>query len=74
MQSFPQFPQKCHSLLCKYLTPEVFEKLKDVKTANEFTLAQAINSGVHSSHHSLTPSFKTTTVSARTIHTKVTWM
>lgn len=46
MQGFPHFPQKCHSLLCKYLTPEVFEKLKDVKTSSGFTLAQAINSGV----------------------------
>jgi len=46
MQSFPKFPKECHSLLCKYLTPEVFEKLKDTTTVNGFTLEQAINSGV----------------------------
>ena len=46
MQSFPQFPKECHSLLCRYLTPEIFEKLKDAKTANSFSLSQAINSGV----------------------------
>jgi len=33
-------------MLCKYLTPEVFDRLKDLKTANGFTLEQAINSGV----------------------------
>jgi len=33
-------------MLCKYLTPEVFEALKDKKTTNNFTLEQAINSGV----------------------------
>ena len=43
---YPDFPKDCRSLLCKYLTPEVFESLKDKKTANGFTLAQAINSGV----------------------------
>jgi hypothetical protein len=44
--NYPQFPKECKSLLCKYLTPEVFEALKDKKTANGFTLEQAINSGV----------------------------
>ena len=33
-------------MLCKHLSPEVFEALKDKKTANGFTLEQAINSGV----------------------------
>jgi len=33
-------------MLCKYLTPEIFEALKDKKTLNGFTLEQAINSGV----------------------------
>ena len=33
-------------MLCKHLTPEIFEALKDKKTANGFTLEQAINSGV----------------------------
>ena len=44
--SFPTFPEGCHSLLCKYLRPEVFEALKSVKTKHGFTLQQAINSGV----------------------------
>ncbi len=44
--NYPEFPKECNSLLCKYLTPEVFEELKDKKTSNGFTLEQAINSGV----------------------------
>ena len=44
--NYPNLPENCSSLLCKYLTKEVFEELKDKKTANGFTLAQAINSGV----------------------------
>ena len=43
---YPNFPKECQSLLCKYLSPEVFEELKDKKTAFSFTLEQAINSGV----------------------------
>ncbi len=43
---FPNFPSECTSLLCKYLTKEVFEHLKEKKTANGFTLNDAINSGV----------------------------
>jgi len=43
---YPDFPADCRSMLCKYLTPEVFEALKDKKTSNGFTLEQAINSGV----------------------------
>ena len=44
--NYPKFPENCKSLLCKYLTLEVFEALKDKKTSNSFTLEQAINSGV----------------------------
>jgi len=44
--NYPNLPKDCTSMLCKYLTPEVFEALKDKKTANGFTLEQAINSGV----------------------------
>ncbi len=44
--NYPKFPKDCKSLLCKYLTSEVFEALKDKKTSNGFTLEQAINSGV----------------------------
>ena len=43
---FPTFPKGCESLLCKHLTPEIFELLKDKKTANDFTLKDAIHSGV----------------------------
>ncbi|MEA1919467.1 MAG: phosphagen kinase [Campylobacterota bacterium] len=45
-QTFPEFPQGCSSLLCKHLTPEVFESLKGKKSANGFTVSDAINSGV----------------------------
>ena len=44
--AFPTFPQGCKSLLCKHLTPEVFEALKDKKTKSGFTLHDAIHSGV----------------------------
>ncbi len=44
--NYPNFPEDCTSMLCKHLTKEVFEELKDKKTANGFTLEQAINSGV----------------------------
>ncbi len=43
---FPNFPVDCKSMLCKYLTKEVFEALKDRKTSNGFTLMDAIHSGV----------------------------
>lgn len=43
---YPNFPNDCNSLLSRYLTPEVFEALKDKMTSNGFTLEQAINSGV----------------------------
>lgn len=43
---FPAFPAECKSQLCKHLSKEVFEALKDKETSNGFTLQQAINSGV----------------------------
>jgi len=43
---FPSLPSNCTSMLCKHLTKEVFEALKDKKTNNGFTLQDAINSGV----------------------------
>jgi len=46
MPSFPHFPDNCHSLLCKHLSPTIFEKLRNRKTPRGFTLMQAINSGV----------------------------
>ncbi len=44
--TYPDFPGDCTSLLCRFLTPEVFEALKDKKTPHGFTLEQAIRSGV----------------------------
>jgi len=44
--NYPNFPKDCTSMLCKHLSPEVFEALKDIKTTNGFTLGQAIHSGV----------------------------
>ncbi len=44
--AFPNLPDDCTSMLCKYLTREVFAALKDKKTVNDFTLFDAINSGV----------------------------
>ena len=43
---YPDFPKDCRSMLCKYLTKEVFNELKNRKTPNGFTLEMAINSGV----------------------------
>jgi len=43
---YPNFPKDCKSMLCKYLTKDVFELLKDRKTSNGFTLQDVINSGV----------------------------
>ncbi len=44
--NYPKLPEDCTSLLCKYLTPEVFEELKYKSTAFNYTLQRAINSGV----------------------------
>ena len=44
--SRPIFPKNCSSLLSKYLTDEIFEQLRSRRTANGFTLEQAIRSGV----------------------------
>lgn len=43
---YPKLPDDCTSMLCKHLTKEVFEALKDKKTSSGFTLNDAINSGV----------------------------
>jgi creatine kinase/arginine kinase len=44
--TYPQELKNSKSLMAKYLTKEIFDKLKDKKTSNNFTLAKAINSGV----------------------------
>ena len=50
---FPAFEKTCQSLLCKYLTPEIFEALKEKKTSHGYTLHQAINSGVQNPDSSI---------------------
>jgi len=43
---FPKFNLNCSSLLRKYLTKDLFKRLKDRKTSYGFTLGQVICSGV----------------------------
>ncbi len=43
---YPKFTPKHKSLMAKYLTKEVFEELKELKTKNGFTLQRAIQSGI----------------------------
>lgn len=44
--TIPKFSSSCNSLMCKYLTKDIFNQLKERKTKNNFTLFEAINSGV----------------------------
>lgn len=44
-KEFPKFPADCKSLLCKYLTKEMWDKYQGKKDAHGFTLGMAINSG-----------------------------
>lgn len=44
---YPVFSKENNSLAKKYLTKEVFEKIKDKKTALGYGLEQLINSGLH---------------------------
>ena len=46
MNDFPQFPENCHSLLSRFLTREVFEKLRNERSDTGFSFEQAIHSGV----------------------------
>ena len=43
---YPDFTGEYRSLMAKHLTKEVFEQLKNVSTANGFSLMDAINSGL----------------------------
>jgi len=43
---YPDFTPKYQSLMAKYLTQDIFEQLKNVVTANGFSLKNAINSGL----------------------------
>lgn len=49
----PEFPPGCKSMVCKYLTDEVFNQLKDVKDKHGYTLAELINSGVKNPNSSI---------------------
>jgi len=46
----PKFTDKHRSLMSKVLTPELFEKLKDVESENGFTLSNVIQTGVETPH------------------------
>lgn len=46
MNNFPLLPDDCESMLCRHLTQEVFEALKERVTRHGFRLKDAINSGV----------------------------
>ena len=43
---YPQFTKEHKSLMAKYFTKDLFEELKDLKTSNNFTILDAVNSGV----------------------------
>ena len=51
--TYPTFPADCQSMLCRFLTPEVFDALRGVQTSNGFTLEQAIRSGVENPDSSI---------------------
>lgn len=46
----PKFTPAHRSLMAKHLTPELFEKLKDVKSSKGYTLSNAIMTGVVTPH------------------------
>ncbi len=50
---FPTFAEDCRSLLCKYLSRDVFDALKGKVTSNGFTLQKAIRSGVENPDSSI---------------------
>jgi len=47
---FPTFTPLHKSLMAKHLTPELFEKLKDVKSSKGYTLSNTIMTGVVTPH------------------------
>ncbi|MEA1915089.1 MAG: arginine kinase, partial [Campylobacterota bacterium] len=44
--NYPNFTNEHQSLMAKYLTKELFEELKDLRTSNDFSLQELIHSGV----------------------------
>lgn len=53
MNGFPVFSKISNSLLKKHLTKEIYEKLKELKTSNGFTLEEAIKSGIENQDSSI---------------------
>ena len=51
--AYPRLPSDCNSLLCKYLTPEIYEALKDKETRYGYTLDQLIRSGIENPDSSI---------------------
>ena len=49
-ETMPKFGPEHKSLMAKELTPELFEKLKDVKSSKGYTLSNAIMTGVVTPH------------------------
>ncbi|RLN87998.1 hypothetical protein BBJ28_00017207 [Nothophytophthora sp. Chile5] len=48
--NYPVLTPKHVSLMAKHLSPEIYEKLKDRKTASGYTLDQAIQTGIDTPH------------------------
>jgi len=51
--SYPSFPDDCRSLLCKVLTPELYEELRGRRTRYGTTLDDLIRSGVENPDSSI---------------------
>jgi hypothetical protein len=49
-KEYPKFGIEHKSLMAKHLTPELFEKLKDLKTSKGYTLSNVIMTGVVTPH------------------------
>jgi len=50
---FSNLLSECKSMLCKHLSTEIYEKLKHTKTANNFSLDDAIRSGIENPDSSI---------------------
>ncbi|OQR85932.1 creatine kinase, mitochondrial precursor [Thraustotheca clavata] len=48
--SYPEFTPKHRSLMAKHLTPELYAKLKDVRTKKGYSLDDAIQTGIDNPH------------------------
>ncbi len=50
---YPTFPSDCSSALCRHLSPELYARLKDLKTRYGYTLDQLIRSGMENPDSSI---------------------